>query len=325
MPSSFTTNISLEQPTNGSDVGTWDVPVNGNSGIIDQVIGSSTTVAFTNANVTLTVAQSAYFTIICTGTLSANVKLILPGTIGGRRNIFNQTTGAFTLTVLNGSGDTGGGVQVGQGFITPVVLTAGQAYYDAYASTPPGTIVDTAFTNPPPGFLLCYGQNVSRTTYAQLWAAAQQFGWTWGTGDGSTTFTLPDARGILRAGADNMGGTPANRLTGYTVGTTGGSQAVSLIASQLPVSAYQDSGHTHTKTDPGHNHQFGNNIQVGVFASNGGGTDYLIIGSSAGLTTSNSTTGITINSGTANISNPGGGQSHSNVQPTMAVNVMIRY
>ncbi|HLH49877.1 MAG TPA: phage tail protein, partial [Roseiarcus sp.] len=107
---------------------------------------------------------------------------------------------------------------------------------------PSGVMLPFAGSSVPTGFLLCDGQAVSRTTYANLFAA---IGTTWGAGDGTTTFNVPDWRGVAFAGADNMGGTPANRLTGYSLGTVGGAQAVTLTASQLPTSAYQDSGHTH--------------------------------------------------------------------------------
>jgi len=63
----------------------------------------------------------------------------------------------------------------------------------------------------PTGWFLCYGQAVSRTTYAALFTA---IGTTYGTGDGSTTFNLPDLRGRTIAGVDDMGGSAASRLTG---------------------------------------------------------------------------------------------------------------
>ena len=316
MSSLFTTNIGLEQPATGDYPDTWAAPVNADWGRVDQAMGSSTSISFASSNVTLTVAQAAYYQIVCTGTLSGNVDLILPATIGGGRQIFNQCTGAFTLTVLNGAGDTGGGVVVGQGFSTPVVLTAGRAYYDNYAAVPPGAPMPFAGATPPPGFLLCYGQVVSQTTYAALFAA---LGTTWGPASGGN-FTLPDFRGRVLAGADNMGGSAANVLTGYAVGTVGGAQAIVLTAPQLPVTAYADTGHTHAVTDPGHTHTLpmttGNNIQSSV--------NQFILGGS-GLSTNTATTGISLQTGHATITNAGGGGSHSNIQPTAAVNMMIRY
>jgi hypothetical protein len=139
MTSTFTTNLNLEEPGLGDYPNSWNVPLNSDITIIDQSLGTSTTQAFTNANVTLTVAQAAFFQIVCSGTLTGNVQLIFPGTIGGRRIIQNNCTGAFTLKALNGAGDAGGGIVIAQGYQTPILLTAGQAYYDQPTAIPPGS------------------------------------------------------------------------------------------------------------------------------------------------------------------------------------------
>ena len=80
----------------------------------------------------------------------------------------------------------------------------------------------------PAGWLLCWGQAISRTVYSTLFTA---IGTTYGVGDGSTTFLLPDMRGRVAAGKDNMGGTSADRLLGQsqgmagsTLGSTGGEE-----------------------------------------------------------------------------------------------------
>src|SRR5216683_1919563 len=65
----------------------------------------------------------------------------------------------------------------------------------------------------PAGYLLAFGQAISRTDYAGLFAVC---GTTYGAGNGSTTFNLPDLRGRVIAGKGNMGGVDANRLTGGT-------------------------------------------------------------------------------------------------------------
>ena len=95
-------------------------------------------------------------------------------------------------------------------------------------SAPAGTVNTFAGSTAPAGWLLAYGQAVSRTTYADLYAI---IGNTYGAGDGSTTFNIPDMRGRVVAGEDDMGGTAASRLTsavsgvnGATLGATGGNQ-----------------------------------------------------------------------------------------------------
>jgi len=81
----------------------------------------------------------------------------------------------------------------------------------ALVTIPSGMLAPFAGTSAPSGWFLCYGQAVSRTTYAALFTA---IGTVYGIGDGSTTFNLPDLRGRTIAGQDDMGGSAASRLTG---------------------------------------------------------------------------------------------------------------
>ena len=86
-----------------------------------------------------------------------------------------------------------------------------------------------ASTAPNSSFVFPYGQAISRTTYSALYSLLST---TYGTGDGSTTFNIPDLRGRVLAGVDNMGGSAASRLTvsyfganASTLGATGGGEA----------------------------------------------------------------------------------------------------
>lgn len=85
-------------------------------------------------------------------------------------------------------------------------------------------LADTAI---PSGWLLAYGQAVSRTVYSALFGV---FGTKYGAGDGSTTFNLPNLRGRMIVHRDNMGGTAAGLVTtasgngAASVGKIGGSQ-----------------------------------------------------------------------------------------------------
>lgn len=100
-----------------------------------------------------------------------------------------------------------------------------------------------------PQWYLCYGQAVSRADYS---AAFALMGTTWGAGDASTTFNLPDLRGRGLAGLDNMGGSAANRITagvsgvpGTTLGGVGGSQNAQTDT-LTAVSNVTDPTHNHT-------------------------------------------------------------------------------
>lgn len=95
---------------------------------------------------------------------------------------------------------------------------------------PVGSIQAFAGANAPAGWLLCDGSAVTRGNYPDLY---NTIGNTYGSGDGSTTFNLPDLRGRVPAGKDDMGGTAASRLTsavsgvsGTALGGSGGSQNI---------------------------------------------------------------------------------------------------
>jgi microcystin-dependent protein len=79
------------------------------------------------------------------------------------------------------------------------------------ADTPAGAVQMFAMSTPPAGWLECDGSDVSRTTYATLYAA---IGEVYGDGDGSTTFTLPDLRGEFVRGWDNGRGVDSGRELG---------------------------------------------------------------------------------------------------------------
>lgn len=185
------------------------------------------------------------------------------------------------------------------------VLTATSASTAAWVGppVPTGTVLDYAGTTEPDGWLFCYGQEINRTTFAALFAVV---GTTYGAGDGSTTFNLPDLRGRAIAGKDDMGGVSANRLTGTSggvngdgLGNSGGSQQHTLTTGQMP-------SHQHDTTDTA---RTVNNV-IDIFGS-GGATGWAFNGDASG--TFNDLTGLT-----------GSGNAHNNVQPTFILNKIIR-
>ena len=276
----------------------------------------------TGGTLTLTVTQCAYNAIFLAGNLASNLIVVVPTTLGGRRYFYNQCTlNGFTVTVKNGSTDATGGVGLPSFAWTPVLFLQGASYYDNYQSVPAGVIQCYAGATAPPGFLLCNGASISTTTYFQLFTA---IGYAYGGGGAS--FNVPDTRGRILAGADNMGGSAANRLTGYSLGTTGGEQTHVLTTGELAAHNHgvTDPGHAHAITDPGHTHTL-------IAVQNGGGTSSFAGGGAVSLaptiTTNSSTTGITINANTTGITtqNNGSGTAHNNIQPTIAINHIIRF
>jgi microcystin-dependent protein len=133
------------------------------------------------------------------------------------------------------------------------ILAALAEYEASLAGVPIGAMMAYGGATAPSGWLLCYGQAISRTTYSLLFSV---IGIAYGAGDESSTFNLPDKRGRASIGADNMGGSPANRVTSAgsgvnasAIGNGGGSQFAqtdTLTATTTVTSV--DAGHTHAIT-----------------------------------------------------------------------------
>lgn len=99
---------------------------------------------------------------------------------------------------------------------------------------PPGPVIPVGIILPyvsntaPSGWLFCYGQAVSRTTYSALFALIST---TFGAGDGVTTFNVPDMRGRVPVGSDAMGGVAASRVAAATLTSSGGAESSTALLS----------------------------------------------------------------------------------------------
>jgi microcystin-dependent protein len=165
-------------------------------------------------------------------------------------------------------------------------------------------------TTPNPSYAFPTGQAISRTTYSALFSL---FGTTYGAGDGSTTFNIPDKTGR----ASVMKETAATRLTSTyfgadstILGSVGGSENTTLTAAQIPA-------HSHPISDPGHFHNVsGVEGTSGGFTS--GGSQSSPINAAVIGGTASATTGISVSN------NTGGGNPHRTVQPTIVCNYIMR-
>ena len=146
---------------------------------------------------------------------------------------------------------------------------------------PAGSITMYGGSTAPTGYLLCDGSAVSRTTYADLFTA---IGTTYGTGDGSTTFNVPNVKGKVPVGRDS-GDTSFD-----TLGETGGEKSHTLTVTEMP----------------SHNHSLPNYY----FTADGA---YNVSGSNGTGTAGGAVTGYT-----------GGGGAHNNLQPYIVFNYIIK-
>ena len=97
------------------------------------------------------------------------------------------------------------------GIITATTFHGSGANLTGVVSIPTGMIAPFAMSSPPTGWLECNGATISRSTYATLFAA---IGTTYGAGDGSSTFVLPDLRATFIRGFDNSRGIDTGRTFG---------------------------------------------------------------------------------------------------------------
>lgn len=209
---------------------------------------------------------------------------------------------------MTGSLDMGGNKVINHYQGTP--SSDGDAVSRAYllqvisdiAETPPGTIVPyagNAAAAPPAGWLVCDGSTVSQTTYANLYAVIST---TYNTGgEPGGEFRLPDFRGRIPFGLDNMGGTSANRVTDSQADTLGGVLGTEDVTLTL-------------STMPSHSHSYDDNYISGATG-----------GSLLGPSATGSTSDYDQISPTPSTGSTGGGSAHSNLQPCMAMYVLIKF
>ena len=186
---------------------------------------------------------------------------------------------------------------------------------------PTGSIMSFAGASAPTGYLLCDGAAISRSTYSTLFGVLAT---TYGSGDGSSTYNIPDLRGRVIAGQDDMGGASANRLTGLTggvdgdvLGGSGGAETHGLSQAEMPAHRHLSVHGPLTSNVPYYyNHPSGSAL-TGAF---GGGTADDAVRESYTKVTGGTAGENGTNTSLSSYSNT----SHNNVQPTFILNYIIK-
>lgn len=221
-----------------------------------------------------------------------------------------RTGGADRLLASNSGVAITGNASVSGSATVTGLQTAGAFGGGSGELVPVGTVLDYAGATEPTGYLFCYGQAVSRTTYAALFAALST---TYGTGNGTTTFNLPDLRGRVCGGKDNMGGVAANNLdSATTLGGAQGTKTHTLTIAQLPVVTPAGTVAAPTITAK---------VDGSIRIPNTGSTFDPVVGSGG----SNNTTAITASAPAFTGTPFGSGNAHPIVQPTMILNKIIKF
>lgn len=267
-----TQNKSLQQPAYNS--GSWDVPLNANFGVIDSALGSSSTISATS-NYTLSTSEIQSMRLLLNGSLSSSITISVPSGVQGSWIITNYTTWASTSPCYVSFATTSGSTnyfELPRGNTT-TVYSDGTVIYPITPYVLPGTIISFAGPTAPGGYILCDGSALPRMNYASLFHA---IGTTWGAGDGSTTFNVPNLQGYFLRGAGTSSYDPDSPRA---VGT-----------------GQADLFKSHTHSDSGHTHPYWYPTVVG--AQSGSSTNCYI----QATPTNDKTTGISY----ANIQSTGG-------------------
>lgn len=198
-------------------------------------------------------------------------------------------------------------------------------------AVPAGIVMSFAGSDAPEGWLLCDGSAVSRTDYADLFTV---IGTTYGSGDGETTFNLPNLSGRVAIGVSNS----------HALGTTGGEETVTLSETELPEHSHvvPTHGHgnnisaktpslAHTITQPVFKYNSPNNSGAGGYYGTNRftGTTTATATRSANLAISNHAAANCTMSGSVtdcdafDTQSVGGGDPHNNLQPYLAIKYII--
>jgi len=146
MSSNFTTNKDLEQPANGDYVNDWNVANNNNFSVVDAALGRVATINVTGISTTPNLLNSVLGspltnpnsqtvgifqyqcqTILFTGTITTNLVYQIPSGISGTWNVYNASSGAFTITIQS-AGSVAGGVVLTQAVRMQVTSDGGANY-----------------------------------------------------------------------------------------------------------------------------------------------------------------------------------------------------
>lgn len=279
MPSTYSPALRIELIGNGEQAANWGNTTNTNLGtLIEQAITGVSSIVMPDSNYTLisgngVADQARNAVLVMTGFLTAPRDVIVPSsnklyivrnaTTGGQ-NITVRTASGFGSALINGFtqivycdgtnvltasppfNSSNNNMAIGGNVVVGGNLSVdGGVFIDGVAVVPPGTIVEYGGGTAPFGWLLCDGAAVSRATYADLFAA---LGTTYGAGDGSTTFNVPNRINRFGVGAGGL----------YARGSTGGSATETTssagahdhtgFVTPTAITAAQMPSHTHTGT-----------------------------------------------------------------------------
>ena len=324
--------------TIGTDVGTDKVQVLTNKSLTAPTITNGTisgtaisSAAISGSSITGSVGGNPTFTgtvvlpsTTTVGTVSATELAYVDGVTSAIQTQLDSkaptASPTFTGTVTLPTGAVTNNMLAGS--IAPAKITGTAIVANDYSYlNPVGMVAPFAGASSPNGWLICDGTAVSRSTYASLFSA---IGTTYGVGDNTTTFNLPDLRGRTPIGVGTGTG-----LTARALAATVGAESVTLTAGQSGVPAHSHAN-TATATDSGHSHTVTWTETVDSTGDAPAGTFRLDTGNSSfqgtnSIGTSSNSANITVSVTNVNNTAIDATDAHTNMQPSIALNYIIKY
>lgn len=276
MVSTFTPNKNLELPGYNDYVNNWNVPVNADFTAIDTALGGSTQLNATaiSGDVTLTSTQYRPPLLIISGTLTANVRYLVPAGVGGQWTVTNSTTGAFTVQIASAAGGSNITLPIG----TTIVSCDGTASGMRLSISSTGVARVDSFSGGTTGL-----------TPSSPTTGAVVLGGALGVGNGGTGLTATPVAGQIPIGTGT--GYALAQLTGGTgVTITNGAGTVTISApgtGGTVTSVDVSGGTTGLTTSGGPVTNSGTITLAGTLAATNGGTGLTAPGANGNVLTSN--------------------------------------
>lgn len=263
--------------------------------------------AFIEAAKSEAIAEANGYTDTTVATVDANndPETFTNKTIALGSNTVSGTVAQFNAALTDGDFATRAGTET----ISNKTFDSSNTF-PAGVGAPAGAVLAFAGSAVPTGWLLCNGQTVSRTTYPALFSA---IGTTYGAGDGSTTFALPELRDRTIFGVSAT----------KALGTASGSALVTLTTGNLPSHSHSLNDHTH-----GMQHKHGVSYRRdNVVAVNSSYQRVISVGEATGNTDSGNTGNsnkATTDASSGNTGSTGSGTQFSVQNPYRALNWIIK-
>lgn len=300
-------NANISQIYLGSDiVPTANISSNlGSIGMRFNSLNANSASLTGSLNVGLGTTIGGNFTVAGNASLGVNLNVVGTVSLQATTNSTSSITGAL---IVSGGAGIAGNVNVAGQIFTPTMpagtsnTAVATTAFVTNNSVPTGALLMWSTGSVPAGWLLCDGTAVSRTTYSTLFGV---IGTTFGSGNGSTTFNLPNYQNRAPFGAGGL----------YALGATGGSKDAVVVSHSHSATSTS----TSTVTDPGHRHQ------TGTADRDSAGSPSSTLVSGSGTNTSLASTGISVATSTSTtVNSTGSSGTDANMPPYLAINFIIK-